>query len=549
MDALNNRSRNAACLPCAATLATFLAATLLNCFAPPAHAAEDHAELFANSHGALPVRWNRAEILALQSVDSCDLLMNTFHPIADMGDVFIMRKYDPAKPEDNQANIGTEVRTCAQYHRACHDGFSAYSTMDMSTEAWFTQSSAMFAGLPAMRPALQSGFENEFGSLDLASLARGILGPSVDRFETKFNASPADLVAAIKYINTSENLVEEDIQKEARSTARRDQFDRDVEQAKDNLELLQDAGFATDELDFLDTVILMNLKHRLNQTGFASEELDLLDHSSTQIDRGYALCCAWTEGEKAHEAVENGCAECWQVSYRVQVEHDYSERSEWARLLARGDYDGDGWEDLLFATGTYSTVGSWRTYDVALFTRRDNGRLVDISSRFINDTDWRQKLPALRKLWAGNCGIPADQWFALHGTCGCSSEVGIGDRFNEKHGLHMRVKFEHGYMQGTYHCDRVGREMPIAGALAGVVDRNHNYKTQEQMHTTSHMGPIRTHVGMLDEYGIADMHTAQICFEWGFADGVFALTGYRVGNTQMETDSFELMGKAEGPAN
>jgi hypothetical protein len=533
-------------LPCAATLATFLAATLLNYFAPPARAAEDHAELFANSHGAFPVRWNRAEIPALQSVDSCDLLMNTFHPIADMGDVFIMRKDDPAKPEDNQANIGTEVRTCAQYHRACHDGFSAYSTMDMSTEAWFTQSSAMFAGLPAMRPALRSGFENEFGSLDLASLARGILGPSVDRFETKFNASPADLVAAIKYINTSENLVEEDIQKEARSTARRNQFDRDVEQAKDNLELLQDAGFASDELDFLDTVILMNLKHRLNQTGFASEELDLLDHSSTQIDRGYALCCAWTEGEKAHEAVENGCAECWQVSYRVQVEHDYSERSEWARLLARGDYDGDGWEDLLFATGTYSTVGSWRTYDVALFTRRDNGRLVDISSRFINDTDWRQKLPALRKLWAGNCGIPADQWFALHGTCGCSSEVGIGDRFNEKHGLHMRVKFEHGYMQGTYHCDRVGREMPIAGALAGVVDRNHNYKIQEQMHRTSHMGPIRTHVGMLDEYGIAEMHTAQIYFEWGFADGVFALTGYRVGNTQMETDSFELMGKAEG---
>ena len=546
MDALNNHSRNAAGLPCAATLATFLAVTLFVSFTPPARAAVDHAELFANSHGAFPVRWNRAEVPALQSVDSCDLLMNTFHPIADMGDVFIMRKDDPAKPEDNQANIGTEVRTCAQYHRACHDGFSAYSTMDMSTEAWFTQSSAMFAGLPAMRPALRSGFENEFGSLDLASLARGILGPSVDRFETKFNASPADLVAAIKYINTSENLVEEDIQKEARSTARRNQFDRDVEQAKDNLELLQDAGFASDELDFLDTVILMNLKHRLNQTGFASEELDLLDHSSTQIDRGYALCCAWTEGEKAHEAVENGCAECWQVSYRVQVEHDYSERSEWARLLARGDYDGDGWEDLLFATGTYSTVGSWRTYDVALFTRRDNGRLVDISSRFINDTDWRQKLPALRKLWAGNCGIPADQWFALHGTCGCSSEVGIGDRFNEKHGLHMRVKFEHGYMQGTYHCDRVGREMPIAGALAGVVDRNHNYKIQEQMHRTSHMGPIRTHVGMLDEYGIAEMHTAQIYFEWGFADGVFALTGYRVGNTQMETDSFELMGKAEG---
>ena len=72
MDALNNHSRIAAGLPCAVTLATFFAATLLNCFAPPAHAAEDHAELFANSHGAFPVRWNRTKISALQSVDSCD---------------------------------------------------------------------------------------------------------------------------------------------------------------------------------------------------------------------------------------------------------------------------------------------------------------------------------------------------------------------------------------------------------------------------------------------------------------------------------------------
>ncbi len=549
MDASNNYSRIVAGMPCAATLAISLAATLLVSFAPAARAAEDHAELFADSHCAFPVRWNRAKISALQSVDSCDLLMNTFHPIAKMGDVLIMRKDDPAKPEDNQATLGTEVRTCAQYHRARHDGFYAYSTVDMTMEAWFSHSSAMFAGLPAMRPALQSGFENEFGSLDLASLARGILGPSVDRFETKFNASSADLAVVIKNINPSEGLTEEDVQKEARSTARRDQFDQDVQQAKDNLELLQDAEFASDELDFLDTIILMNLKHRLNQTGFASEELDLLDHSSTQIDRGYALYCAWREGEKAHEALENGCAECWWVSNGVNIGHGYSDFSEWAQLLARGDYDGDGWEDLLFTTGRYSTQGSWRTYGVALFTRRDNGRLVDISSRFINNIDWRQKLPALRKLWADNCGIPANQWFALHGTCGCSSEVGLGDRFNEKHGLHMRVKFEHGYMQGTYHCDRVGREMPIAGALAGAVDRNHIYEFENQPRRTSRMGPTRTHEGMLDEYGIADMHTAQIYFEWGFADGVFALTGYRVGNTQMETDSFELMGKAEGPAN
>jgi len=54
------------------------------------------------------------------------------------------------------------------------------------------------------------------------------------------------------------------------------------------------------------------------------------------------------------------------------------------------------------------------------------------------------------------------------------------------------------------------------------------------------MGPTRTHVGKLDEYGIADTHIAQIPFEWGFADGVFAMTGYRSGTSQIE-----LMGRAD----
>ena len=113
MDALNNRSRNAAGLPCAATLATFLAATLLNCFAPPARAAEDHAELFANSHGAFPVRWNRTIIPELRSADSCNVLVNTFHPAADYDDTFEMWKNNPAKPSNYDEALKTKVRTCA----------------------------------------------------------------------------------------------------------------------------------------------------------------------------------------------------------------------------------------------------------------------------------------------------------------------------------------------------------------------------------------------------------------------------------------------------
>ena len=177
---------------------------------------------------------------------------------------------------------------------------------------------------------------------------------------------------------------------------------------------------------------------------------------------------------------------------------------------------------------------------MVLFTRRDNGRLMEITQRFMNDIDWRQKLPALRKWWADNCGIPADQWFTLQGTCNCSNEVGSGDRFNEKHGLHMRVKFDHGYMQGTYYCDRVGCEMPITGALAGPVDPHRMDNDEYKKRMISHMGPTRTHVGTLNEYGIDDTHTTQIPFEWGFTDGVFALTGDRGGTLQIE-----LMGRAD----
>ncbi len=510
MDALNNHSRITAGMPCAATLATFIAATLLICFAPPAYAAEDHGELLVNTHGALPVRWNRAIIPALQSVDSCDLLMNTFHPIANMGDVFIMRKDDPAKPEDNQANIGTEVRTCAQYHRARHDGFSAYSTRDMCTESLFTQSSGMFAGLPAMRPALQSGFENENGPLDLTRLARDILTP--------VQASPADLSLSVKITTVVQEEAEREA-KDARCSKRHAEFKVDFENTQDRIQFLQMMGFDDEILHLL---------------GAAPE--DEIDREDTRLNSA-------TLAEAACEAEENGCFECWELSDETMLIYSdlyHFPQYRWANLLARGDYDGDGWEDLLFSTAGSQYKRSWRNYSLALFTRRDNGRLMEITQRFMNDIDWPQKLPALRKWWANNCGIPADQWFTLQGTCNCSNEDGSGDRFDEKHGLHMRVKFDHGYMQGTYYCDRVGCEMPITGALAGPVDPHRMDDDQYKERMISHMGPTRTHEGMLDEYGMADMHTAQIPFEWGFTDGVFALTGYRSGISK-----FELMGKAD----
>ena len=508
MDALNNHSRNAAGLPCAATLATFLAATLLNCFAPPARAAEDHAELFANSHGALPVRWNRTIIPELRSADSCNVLMNTFHPAADYGDTIEMSKNDPTKPS-NFESLKTEVRTCAEWQCALKEGFEAIRFY--SNEPLFKQALAMFTGIPAMRASHQSGFENEHGPLDLTRLAREILAP--------VQASPADLSLAIK-ITTSVQEKAESAAKGARCAKRRDEFKIDFENTQARIAFLQLMEFDDEMLQVL---------------GAAPED---------EIDPDDTIWYSYLLSEAACEAEENGCFECWELSDGTMLIHSalyLDAQYRWANLLARGDYDGDGWEDLLFSTAGSQYKGSWRNYSLVLFTRRDNGRLMEITQRFMNDIYWPQKLPALRKWWADNCGIPADQWFTLQGTCNCSDEVGSGDRFNEKHGLHMRVKFDHGYMQGTYHCDRVGCEMPIAGALAGPVDPHRMDNDEYKKRMISHMGPTRTHVGKLDEYGIADTHIAQIPFEWGFTDGVFALTGDRGGTLQIE-----LMGRAEG---
>ena len=511
MDALNNHSRIAAGLPCAATLATFLAATLLNCFAPPARAAEDHAELFANSHGAFPVRWNRTIIPELRCADSCNVLVNTFHPAADYDDTFEMWKNNPAKPSNYDEAFKTKVRTCAEWLRALKEGFETTYFYSKNHEPLFKQASAMFTGIPAMRASHQSGFENEHGPLDLTRLAREILAP--------VQASPADLSLAIK-ITTSVQEKAERAAKAERCSKRYAEFKIDFENTQARIAFLQLMEF-DDEL--------------LQVLGAAPEdEIDLEDTILNSSGQAEAAC----------ESEENGCSECWELSDGTML--IYSDlydcaQYRWANLLARGDYDGDGWEDLLFSTAGSQYKGSWRNYSLVLFTRRDNGRLMEITQRFMNDIDWRQKLPALRKWWANNCGIPADQWFTLQGTCNCSDEVGSGDRFNEKHCLHMRVKFDHGYMQGTYYCDRVGREMPIAGALAGPVDPHRMDDDQYKERMISHMGPTRTHVGKLDEYGIADTHTAQIPFEWGFADGVFALTGCRGGISK-----FELMGRAEG---
>lgn len=62
-----------------------------------------------------------------------------------------------------------------------------------------------------------------------------------------------------------------------------------------------------------------------------------------------------------------GAGDSWQLSGQ-----GYTVRVQW---LARADFDGDGWEDLLLRWQAQATGGSWRDVRTVLLTRRTQDRL------------------------------------------------------------------------------------------------------------------------------------------------------------------------------
>jgi hypothetical protein len=201
---------------------------------------------------------------------------------------------------------------------------------------------------------------------------------------------------------------------------------------------------------------------------------------------------------------------------------------EWVEPVVFGDIDGDGWEDMIAFSGGYARHGTMRGYDMRAFTRRGDGRLIEISVRLPthmpSEADRQRQVDA----WTANYGLPEGQPIELRGRCDC------GDA---EHGMRMTVSAIGGILEGEYRCARKRTSLPINGCLAGGGARTRG---------AAATGAADAQVagkGQLAEFGIDEAPTAQLYFDWSIADGALTFTGYRCGTGHMETDDFKVAGR------
>jgi hypothetical protein len=188
---------------------------------------------------------------------------------------------------------------------------------------------------------------------------------------------------------------------------------------------------------------------------------------------------------------------------------------EFADPIARGDLDGDGWEDLLVGQHGRAIHGTMVWYGSTLLARRADGVLIDIGGRMADRPMPAAQMRSRRAQWRSNLGLPHGTWIELTGSCGC----GDLDLPGAKHPLRIRLRAVEGYLEGSYRCEVNRRDIPLAGALW----------------TES--------TGVLHELGIDRDWTATIGFEWSAKNGRMSISGARAGTGQMETDDW----MAEGP--
>lgn len=134
-----------------------------------------------------------------------------------------------------------------------------------------------------------------------------------------------------------------------------------------------------------------------------------------------------------------------------------NDRWEWFEPVGLGDWDGDGWEDLLGMQGYGYSQGSGRYYSPILFARRQSGRFVEISSRLAGERATPAEIAAARTRWLESCGLPEGRELTLQGTMTLDDDRVLP--------ITMRITIEDGYVLGSYCYDRIGRPIPVEGAF------------------------------------------------------------------------------------
>jgi hypothetical protein len=212
-------------------------------------------------------------------------------------------------------------------------------------------------------------------------------------------------------------------------------------------------------------------------------------------------------------------------SWRIQRNEMHRTDAGWSSSvepIALGDLDGDSWEDMLLFATESALGGSLRHYENALVTRRDDGRLVSITGRMPTHPCTEQEMEARRAKWRANFGLPGHHDIQLAGSCGCSADgQGSGE---SAHSMHLRLRLDDGFLNGTLRCERDSRDVPISGALW----------------TGS--------TGVVHEFGIDGARTADSEFTWSVTGGVMTIGGLRFGIGAMESAEWTVSGAVPGPA-
>jgi len=180
---------------------------------------------------------------------------------------------------------------------------------------------------------------------------------------------------------------------------------------------------------------------------------------------------------------------------------------EGAELLAFGDIDGDGWEDMLVERYNASLQGSFSATGIEAWTRLAAGRMVQLCDRVPQHMPSQQDWATRRSDWAANFGLPIAREVMLEGTCTCQLD-------DQGHDLSLRLIARHGIITGTKWCERHQHQVAVAGSLSATE-------------------------GVLHEYAIDALPTASWEFSWTLKDGRLQFVGGRFAAGCMEADSFD----------
>jgi hypothetical protein len=136
--------------------------------------------------------------------------------------------------------------------------------------------------------------------------------------------------------------------------------------------------------------------------------------------------------------------------------YENEDEFEISRVLARGDYDGDGSEDLLvFNAGGYKH-GSLRFFNERLFTRRPSGRMVETSARLLDAVNDPATIAKHRRDLANSFGLPEKVPIKLEGQLGDDDHAAR---------IEAELVFVDGFVSGTYQYSRIGKPIPVEGTL------------------------------------------------------------------------------------